>query len=163
MGNRAGWRVGVQGSIPQGRAKHQGQYHLAVPSRRPAHPRTVHTTDHPDLNLKKCHTIGLSTVGPMLTLVHRRWARWLRLRPRRHHNQRDAKGRVQTGRYSAWVCQEQLWCSWHPPAHFREAPTRRYSGCPQPFPLSAGSPDAHVMLLGRKSPTAAPHWKDKSI
>jgi len=36
---------------------------------------------------------------------------------------------------------------------------RRYSGCPQPFPSSVGSPNAHAMLLGRKSPrTGPPEW-----
>ena len=109
------------------------------------------------------HAKGLGAAGPMLTLLHRRRARRLWLRPRRHHRQQDAKGRVQTGRDGAWVRREQSLCSWDPPAHFREAPIRRYSGCPQPSPSSARSPDAHVMLLGRKGLTAAPHWKDMSI
>ena len=74
----------------------------------------------------------------------------------------EAKGRSEMGRDGAWVRREQSRCSWDPPAHFREAPIRRCSGCPQPFPSSAGSPNAHAMLLGRKSPTAAPHCKDRS-
>ena len=97
-----------------------------------------------------------------LTIIHRLQVRRLRLQPRQHHRQRDAKGRSEIGRDGAWVRREQSRCSRDPPAHFREAPIRRYSGCPQPFPSSALSPNAHAMLLGRKSPTAAPHWKDRS-
>jgi len=61
-------------------AKHQGQCHLAAPSRRRAHPRALPAADLPDLVLKKCHNIGLDAVRPMLTLLHRRQARrlWLR-------------------------------------------------------------------------------------
>jgi len=66
----AGWRVGVQGSTPRGLAKHQGQCHLADPSCRPAHPGALCAADLPDLDLKKCHVIGLGAVGPMLTLLH---------------------------------------------------------------------------------------------
>ena len=95
-------------------------------------------------------------VGPILTMRHRRRARRLRLRPSQHQSQRDAKSRRQIGRDGAWVSREQSRCSWDPPAHFREAPIRRYSGCPQPFPSSAGSQNAHAMLLGKKSPTAVP-------
>jgi len=153
--------VGVQGSTPQGRVKHQGRCHLAAPSRGPAHLGAPRVADHPDLDLKKCHAMGLGAVGPMLTILHRRRARRLRLRPRQHHSQRDAKGRGQTGRDGAWVRREQSRCSWDPPAHFREAPIRRYSGYPQPFPSSAGSQNARANLLGRKSPTAFPHWKDR--
>ena len=67
-----------------------------------------------------------------------------------------------TPRDGAWVRQDQSRGSWDPPAHFREAPTRRYSGYQQPFPSRAGSQNAHAMLLGRKSPTAVPHWKGRS-
>jgi len=79
------------------------------------------------------------------------------------HSQRDAKGPRQIDHDGAWVHQEQSRCSHDPPAHFREVPIRRYSGCPQSCPSNAGSPNTHAMLLGRKGPTAAPHWKDKSI
>ena len=95
-------------------------------------------------------------------MLHGRWARRLRLRPRQHHGQRDAKGRRKIGRDGAWVRQEQSRCSRDLPVHFREVPIRRYSGCPESCPSNAGSPNARAMLLGRKSPTAAPHWKDKS-
>jgi len=68
----------------------------------------------------------------------------------------------QIRRESAWVRREQSRGSWDPPAHFREAPTRRYSGYQQPLPSRAGSQNVHAMLLGRKSPTGVPHWKGRS-
>ena len=138
---RVGWRVGVKGSAPQERAKHQCQCHLAAPSRRPAHPGALRAADVVELDLKKCHAIGLGAVGPMLTLLHRRRARRLRLRPRRHHRQRDARGRVQTGRDGAWVRREQSRCSWDPPAHFREAPIMRYrEWLPTTISIKCGEP-----------------------
>jgi len=85
-----------------------------------------------------------------------------RLGHRQYHSQRDAKGQVQTSRDGAWVRREQSRGSWDPPAHLQEAPIRRYSGYPQPFPSSAGRQNARAMLLGRKSPTAVPHWMDRS-
>jgi len=159
-GEQNRWWVGVQGSTPHRRAKHyqlQGRCHLAAPSPGPTHPGAPRAADHTDLDPKNCNAIG-----PMLTILHRRRARRLRLRPRQHHSQQDAKGRRQIGRDGAWVRREESRCSRDPPAHFQEVPIRRYSGCPQPFPSNAGSPNAHAMLLGRKSPTAAPHWKDRS-
>jgi len=159
--------VGVQGSTQHRRAKHcqlQGRRHLAATTRGPTHPGTPRAADHTDVDPENCkNSIGLrAAVGPMLAIIHRHRARRLRLQPRQHHRQRDAKGRSEIGRDGAWVRREQSQCSRDPPAHFREAPIRRYSGCPQPFPSSAGSPNAHAMLLGRKIPTAAPHWKDRS-
>ena len=159
--------MGGQGSTQHGPAKHchlQGRCHLAAMSRGPTHPGTPRAAYHIDVDPEDCkYSMGLrAAVGPMLAIIHRRRTRWLRLQPRKHHRQRDAKGRSEIGRDSAWVCREESRCSRDPPAHLREAPIRRYGGCPQPFPSSAGSPTAHAMLVGRKSPTAAPHWKDRS-
>jgi len=77
----------------------------------------------------------------MLASVHRRRTRRLRLQLGQHHRTREAKGHSAMGHDGAWVCREQSRCSWDPPAHFREAPIRRYSGCPQLFPSNAGSPN----------------------
>jgi len=129
---------------------------LAASTRRPA------LASLSNSELQTSHAIRLGAVGPKSRILHRRWARRLRLRPSQHQSQRDAKGRRQIGRDGAWVRRDQSRGSWDPPAHFREAPTRRYSGYQQPFPSRAGSPNAHAMLLGRKSPTAVPHWKGRS-
>jgi len=53
-----------------------------------------------------------------VNMLHQRRARRLRLRPRQHHSQRDAKGRRQIGRDGAWVCREKSQYLWDPPAHF---------------------------------------------
>jgi len=150
-GSRAGRRVGVQGSTPQGRDNHQGRCHLATPARGPA----LVSLSTPELQTR--NAISLGKVWPKARVVHRRRARRLRLRLSQHQSRWDPKGRRQIRRDGAWVRREQSRGSWDPPAHFREAPTRRYSGYQQPFPSRAGSQNAHVVLLGRKSPTAVPH------
>jgi len=145
----------------------QERRHLAATTRGPTHTWTPRAADHTDVGLKKCKLpIGLrATVGPLLAITHRRQARRLRLQPRQQHRQREAKGRSEMGRDGAWVRRiygrKQSQCSQDPPAHFRGGPIRRYSGCPQPVPSSAGSPNAHAMLLGIKTPASAPHWKDR--
>ena len=81
--------MGVQGSTPHRRAKHyqlQGRSHLAAPSRGPTHPGAPRTADHTDMDPKNCNAIGLGAVGPMLTTLHRRRARRLRLRPRQRQS-----------------------------------------------------------------------------
>jgi len=157
----------MQGSTQPRRAKHcqlQGRRHLAATTRGPTHPGTPRAADHTDVDLENCkHSIGLrAAVGPMLPITHQRRARRLRLQPRQQHRQRDAKGRSEIGRDGAWVHREQSRYSQDPPTHFRGGQIRRYSGCPQPVPSSAGSPNTHALLHGRKSPAAAPHWKDRS-
>jgi len=142
MWSRKGWRVGVQGITPQGRPNHQGRCHLATSTRGPA----LASLSNPEL--QKSHAIGLGEVGPKSRILHRRWARQLRLRLSQHQSQRDVKGQRQIRRDGAWVRREQSRGSWDPPAHFREATTRRYSGYQQPFPSRAGSQNAHAMLRG---------------
>ena len=42
---------------------------------------------HTDVDPENCNAIGLRTAfGPMFAILHRRRARWLRLRPRQHHH-----------------------------------------------------------------------------
>ena len=78
--------------------------------------------------LRTSHVISLGKVWPKARVVHRRRARRLRLRLSQHQSRWDPKGRRQIRRDGAWVRREQSRGSWDPPAHFREAQTRRYSG-----------------------------------
>jgi len=141
----------------------QRRRHLAATTRWPKHPGTPRAADHTNVGIKNCKlSIGLrAAVSPLSAIAHRRRAHRLRLQPRQQHRQREAKGRGEIGRDGAWVRREQLRCSQDPPAHFRGGPIRTYSGYPQLVASSAGSPHAHAMLLGRKNPAAAPHWKDR--
>ena len=52
---------------------------------------------------KPRYAIRLGAVGPKSRILHRRWARRLRLRPSQHQRQRDSKGRRQIVRDGAWV------------------------------------------------------------